>query len=212
MKFISYYTKLPKNDAVKVVKRSYKYLFIHSIPSNPHELFRAVNISLHTVSRSWMLANQFNTCGNTGKLVKQVWKSFGSFLIYVLDLSLVNKFYYYSQEFKFNIYWNTRLRSMYWLFDWLASWYSFLFYVKCERVPKKYRKKLKKNFIFKYVYLIPRKRERFFYRQLKNYIFSFQGLGFKGKLYSGLLDVALNLKTSNLYKRKINLYKSFLKF
>lgn len=87
------------------------------------------------------------------------------------------------------------------------------FFLKFEKIQKKYKKKYKKNFIAKVVYIRPHKRLNLVLRALMNYISLFSQFELSNRLSSSLLKTIVENKTSFLYKRKIFMYnKVFKKF
>lgn len=86
------------------------------------------------------------------------------------------------------------------------------FFIKCVQIDKKYRKKFKKRFNFKFVYIIQKKRENIALRWLFLNTCNYNGLNFFEKFLKNLLDTFLNGKKSQLFlKKKFILKKVFKK-
>lgn len=97
------------------------------------------------------------------------------------------------------------------LLYWLTSLLEPLFTLKCLGVPKKYRKKLKKKFIFNIFFLKKEKRSMIFLKWLYLNTFLFNDKKFFMKFFKSLLDIFLKNKKSNLYLKKIIIYKKIFK-
>jgi hypothetical protein len=97
------------------------------------------------------------------------------------------------------------------LLFWLSSLIEPMFTLKCLSVPKKYRKKLKKKFTFNIFFLKKEKRKNVFLRWFYLNTFTFNDQNFYKKLLKSLLDIFLKNKKSNLYLKKIIIYKKILK-
>lgn len=113
---------------------------------------------------------------------------------------------YYSFFNLTNLFFNVNF-----LLFWLSSIIEPMFTLKCLSVPKKYRKKLKKKFTFSIFFLKKEKRKDVFLRWVYLNTFVFNDLTFYKKLLKSLLDIFLKNKKSNLYLKKIIIYKKILK-
>lgn len=85
------------------------------------------------------------------------------------------------------------------------------FVVKMVPVSKKAKKKTKKKFLIKIVYLKSEKRANSAAKQLHYYAETFEDSKFKVRLYKSFLLTFLNWNDSYLYKLKYSIFKKFLK-
>jgi len=85
------------------------------------------------------------------------------------------------------------------------------FYLKVERVEKKFRKKLKKKFTSKIIYINPKKRSNLSYKALAYYPKLFSQYDLSSRIGEGLFKTFIEQKDSYLYKRKIFMYSKVLK-
>jgi hypothetical protein len=119
-------------------------------------------------SRNYIKSNTLNklfrtfiVSGNKIKVYKSVMFSF--FKMYsVINLEIykeISKSYLYFKEFLFNKDLNRELNSVASVVNWLFFWYQPIFCVKCSLVPKKYRKKLKKKYVYSVNYIDPLRRK-----------------------------------------------------
>lgn len=113
---------------------------------------------------------------------------------------------YYSFFNLTNLFFNVNF-----LLFWLSSIIEPMFTLKCLSVPKKYRKKLKKKFTFSIFFLKKEKRKNVFLRWMYLNTFVFNDQMFFKKFLKSLLDIFLKNKKSNLYLKKIIIYKKILK-
>lgn len=85
------------------------------------------------------------------------------------------------------------------------------FFLKFEKIQKKYKKKYKKSFLSKIVYILPHKRLNLVVRALYNYVSLFSQFDLQNRLSSSLLKTMLENKNSLLYRRKIFMYNQVFK-
>jgi len=76
------------------------------------------------------------------------------------------------------------------------------FYLKLERVEKKYRKKLKKKFTSKIIYIPPKKRVNLAYKALSYYPKLFSQYDIGSRFGEGMFKTYVEQKGSYLYKRQ----------
>lgn len=114
--------------------------------------------------------------------------------------AIYNVYYFFSKTT--NFFFSTN-----YIFNWIVENNESIFGIKCESVPKKYRKKLKKRFTFKISYTYPAKRKnlvlRWFYLLTGRYF----GNNFRNRVYFLLVDTFFKGKKSVLYLKKLNIYK-----
>ena len=97
------------------------------------------------------------------------------------------------------------------LLKWVLGVNKSQFDIVIESIPKKYKKKNKKKFLYKIQYLNKRRQVsktlKWFY--LIGYGFNTHTL--KKRNVLNILDTLLNFKKSNLFLKKTTIYKNFLK-
>lgn len=119
--------------------------------------------------------------------------------------------YLYFKEFLFNKELNKELNNVVSIVDWLFFWYQPIFSVKCSLVPKKYRKKLKKKYIYAVNYVDPLKRKNVSLRWILHFLDSFNNYKFNSRLFLLLSDLIFNFKKSIVYDRKVRMYRKMFK-
>lgn len=166
-----------------------------------------------TYSTTHLLLNNLLTKGLKQKfflLYCRSYRSFFSDIIYNKNDSFSK--YYYHSEFKYNLQFNYQLFNIESCILWYINILNSMFYLKCSKVPKKYRKQIKNVYTYKFNYIIPNKRLkytlRFFYLTcFKN----FNSNNINKMLYLGICDYMLNFKKSNSYLFKTKMYNQLLK-
>ena len=113
---------------------------------------------------------------------------------------------YYSFFNLTNIFFNINF-----LLFWLSSIIEPLFSLKCLSVPKKYRKKLKKKYIFNIFFLKKEKRSSVFLKWLYLNTSVYNDKVLEKKIIKSLIDIFLKNKKSNLYLKKIIINKKIFK-
>lgn len=124
---------------------------------------------------------------------------------------LLGKNYKYFKEFFYNFHIYKSYNSLNYLNDWLTSWNELIFTIECTVVPKKYRKKLKKKYLYKVKYLNKNKRLGKIYNWLSKYANTIKNFSFESRLLLALLDTILNYKNSYLYNKKLLVYKKIFR-
>lgn len=149
------------------------------------------------------------------KGLRNKYKRFLSFVVYNFNYFVVNNLQYISNNYP-NI--SSLLGEM--VFQ--KSFYSVViepmlwmleppFYVKVIKASKRVKKKTKKEFVIKIVYLKSDKRLNSSIRQLKHYTGTFNDSKFKIRLYKSFLLTFLDWNDSYLHKLKYSIFKKFLK-
>lgn len=140
---------------------------------------------------------------------------FSFFKIYsLLNLNMfyeITKNYLYFKEFLFNKELNKNFNNVSVILNWLFFWYQPMFFVKCVLVPKKYRKKLKKRYIYSADYLEPYKRKNVALKWMLFFLSTFNNYKAKNRLFLLFSDLIFNFKNSIVYTRKIKMYKKVFK-
>jgi len=119
--------------------------------------------------------------------------------------------YHYFREFLFNKELNKELNGLTAILNWLFFWYQPIFCVKCSLVPKKYRKKLKKKYVYTVSYIDPKKRKNISLRWMLHFLDSFSSYKFHNRLFLLFSDLIFNFKKSLMYERKVKMYKKMFK-
>lgn len=93
---------------------------------------------------------------------------------------------------------------------WLTNFLNPIFDINCHAVPKKYKKKLKKNYFFKLKYNYFSSRKKISFKWLHLYSNNFNDRSLTKRLLKSLFFTFVNGKNSYLYKKKIYIYSKFL--
>lgn len=96
------------------------------------------------------------------------------------------------------------------ILNWLYNFLNPIFDIICYEVPKKYKKKLKKNYFFKLKYNYYNIRKRTSYKWLYKYSNEFNDRNFSKRLFKSIFLTFCKGKNSYLYNKKINIYTKFL--
>jgi len=97
------------------------------------------------------------------------------------------------------------------IIQWIVSLNYTQFDIHIQKIPKKYKKKNKKKYTYKIKYLGKGKQIGNVLRWICLTNYNFNTYGFKKRLFLNILDLLLNFKKSNLFSKKIIVYKNFLK-
>jgi len=93
---------------------------------------------------------------------------------------------------------------------WLYNFLNPIFDMVCYEVPKKYKKKLKKNYFFKLKYNYFNTRKKIAYKWIYKYSNNFDDRKFSKRLLKSLFFTFIQGKNSYLYTKKIHIYTKFL--
>lgn len=93
---------------------------------------------------------------------------------------------------------------------WLSTLLNPIFDVVCYEVPKKYKKKLKKNYFFKLKYNYFNTRKRVSYKWIYKYSNDFNDRSFSKRLLKSIFFTFVGGKNSYLYNKKIHIYTKFI--
>lgn len=128
-------------------------------------------------------------------------------LLYTNNSELLNFNYKYTKEFLYNFFKYTSYNNFFFILNWIFNWVKPMFFMDCVVVPKKYRKKLKKKYLYKIKYLSSSNRINRCLKLIKNYKNSLKYYSnFNRELFC-YLDLILNYKYSYIYLKKIDIYK-----
>lgn len=123
----------------------------------------------------------------------------------------ISRGYLYFKEFLFNKELNRELNSLSAIINWLFFWYQPIFCVKCSLVPKKYRKKLKKKYVYSVNYIDPFRRKNISLRWMLHFLDTFNNYNFNNRLFLLFSDLIFNFKKSIMYDRKVRMYRKMFK-
>ncbi len=159
------------------------------------------------------LYRTFIVSGKKIKAYSTIMSSF--FKVYsVINLEIykeVSKSYLYFKEFLFNKELNKEFNSVSSIVNWLFFWYQPIFCVKCSLVPKKYRKKLKKKYVYSVNYIDPTRRKNISLRWMLHFMDNFSSYKLNNRLFLLFSDLIFNFKKSVMYERKVIMYRKMFK-
>jgi len=115
------------------------------------------------------------------------------------------------KEFYFILTSSKNLNNISSIIKWVVSLNHSQFDISIQKIPKKYKKKYKKKYIYKIKYLNKRKQVNNVLRWVYLTTHNFNTYGLKKRFFLNSLDLLLNFKKSNLFLKKIIIYKNFLK-
>lgn len=125
---------------------------------------------------------------------------------------LIHDSYIYILEFLYNLLNIRSLLNIRHLLNWITVWNNPLFDIGVSKVPKKFKKKLKKKYTYKIVYIKRNNQNRRALRWLFLNNFNYENIQkLKRQLLLNIFDLTLNYKKSLLYKQKILIYKKMFK-
>jgi len=128
-------------------------------------------------------------------------------LLFINNSTLLTLNYKYTKEFLYNFFKYTNYNNFFFILNWILNWVKPMFFMDCVVVPKKYRKKLKKKYLYKIKYLSHSTRLNKSLKLIKNYKNSLKYYSnFNRELFC-YLDLILNYKYSYIYLKKIDVYK-----
>ena len=170
------------------------------------------NIYDDKINFFFKLLNTYTYESKRNKVVLQTLKSFKLFYFITgnyANMSLTK--YQFWNEYKYNMAVNFYVYNILFILNWLLLTLKPLFTLKCQIVPKKYRKHFKTNYLYRMVYLQPNKRFNTALKWIGNEIICYPASNNSEKIIFTLLDLILNFKSSILYKKKIKIYTYLLK-
>lgn len=181
-----------------------------------HIIFISFNKKFKNYLVSNILNKLFRIFMKSGKKLKIYnFLLFSFFKLYsMLNLNMfteISKTYVYFKEFLFNKELNKNFNNMSVILNWLFFWYQPMFFVKCVLVPKKYRKKLKKRYIYSADYVEPKKRKNIALKWMLFFLSTFNNYKAKNRLFLLFSDLIFNFKNSIVYTRKIKMYRKVFK-
>ena len=119
--------------------------------------------------------------------------------------------YKYHKEFLYNFYKYKNYNNYTFILNWIFSFIQPMFYIDCMAVPKKYKKKLKKKYLYKVKYLNKTKRINKALKLINNYSNSLKYFNFSDRIFFTYLDLILNYKNSYIFNKKLIIYKKIFK-
>lgn len=132
-------------------------------------------------------------------------------LLILQNSEFLNQQYTYSKEFIHNFCNFKNFKNSKFLLNWIFSWTQPIFFLDCSVVPKKYKKKLKKKYLYKIKYLNKNVRLKKGLKWITNYSNTLNYYSNTNRMLFTYLDLALNYKNSYIYQKKINIYKKIFK-
>lgn len=212
----AYFLGLDKSqNYLRLIARQKKKNFFFDKFLLKHLILRS-NLKVASYTQSSTLNKLYRTFVVSGKKLKAynvVTTSF--FKVYsVINLDIyreISKNYLYFKEFLFNKELNRELNSLSAIINWLFFWYQPIFCVKCSLVPKKYRKKLKKKYVYSVNYIDPFRRKNISLRWMLHFLDSFNSYSFNNRLFLLFSDLIFNFKKSMMYDRKVRMYRKMFK-
>lgn len=124
-------------------------------------------------------------------------------------VDILQKYSYYN-EFLYNFNCNSKFKNINFLLNWLSSWIEPMFFIECSSLQKKYRKKLKKKYIYKIKFLTKKNRLNKVLSFILKYTNTLLNFKFSNRLLFTYMDLIFNYKESNIYIKKIVIYKKML--
>lgn len=125
------------------------------------------------------------------------------------NLNVLNYFYFNEICYYFDTY--DYYKNFLFILDWTVLLSKPTFSIECSRVPKKYKKKLKKKYIYSTRYLPHNLRMKNSINYIKFEIRSSPYQTLLNRTLNVYLDMILNYKMSSIYKKKILVYKKIFK-
>lgn len=151
-----------------------------------------------------LFINQITTNNKKYKYLNILF-SFFSFFFSYLKLKNNWKNYNFFFEIKSALNNNLYLNNPIFLFSWYLNYFFFLFQIKKKEIKTKQVTKT-----YSLTFLKKSKRKIYFFKLIKSLFFLNKNKKLLFYFFDVLLDSFLNLKTSNIYKNKILIYKKFL--
>lgn len=119
--------------------------------------------------------------------------------------------YRYYKEFLYNFSRYNNYNNLNYLLNWVFYLIEPMFHIECSIVPKKYRKKLKKKYLYKIKYLNKNKRINKILSWISKYSNTLKTYSILNRKLLVYLDLFLNYKHSYIYSKKISIYKKVFK-
>ncbi len=119
--------------------------------------------------------------------------------------------YKYYKEFFYNFSRYSNYKNLNYLLHWIFFLIEPMFHIECSVVPKKYRKKLKKKYLYKIKYLNKHKRLNKTLNWISRYVNTLKNYSATNRQLLVFLDLLLNYKNSYIYNKKILIYKKVFK-
>lgn len=190
---MKFFFEIQKFNSLNLLKYSKK--------NNSFFLINLLNNDYKTIK---LFINQITTNNKKYNYLKILFSFFFFFFNY---LKKKNNWKNYNYFFEINSSLNNNLylNNPVFLFSWYLNYFFFLFQIKKNKIKNKQNAKA-----YSLTFLKKSKRRIYFFKLIKSSFFLNKNKKFIIHYYDILLDSFLNLKTSNLYKNKILIYKKFL--
>lgn len=203
MKFL----KIDFNKKIKKNTKNYTNLYlVYNTYLNLNNFLLIKNTNQLTFKYNSLKGNFNKNAIITHSVFAYIYKLFYNNHNYLDNLN-----YKYTKEFLYNFFKYNNYNNFNFILSWVFSWIKPIFFMDCVVVPKKYRKKLKKKYLYKVKYLNVNSRLNKSLRLIKNYKNSLKYYSsFNRELFT-YLDLILNYKYSYIFLKKINIYKKVFK-
>lgn len=220
---ISYYNISKNKDKYLSFLSNYKNLQVINIIIFKNKKFKSYmssyiysNLSKKIKTSQSICNNLFSYSVKSGNFNKNSINNYSVFSkIYSLLFSngsyLYSSNYKYAKEFLYNFYKYSSYNNFNFLLNWIISWIKPIFFIDCTVVPKKYRKKIKKKYLYKVKYLSSKIRINKSLKWIQNYKNSLRIHSIFNRELFSYLDLLLNYKLSYVYLKKIIIYKKIFK-
>lgn len=195
-----------------LVKKNFKYKLINFLYNSSID-FNHVHLKKNNLIISSKIISNLSKGGNNFQNSLLIYNVFSNiYKIFFNNFSYENfKIYKYSKEFFYNFFRYSNYNNFNYLINWIFSWSNPMFCIECSVVPKKYRRKLKKKYLYKIKYLNKIKRISKILSWILQYANTLKNFKFLNRIFITYLDLLLNYKNSYLYNKKLLIYKKIFK-
>lgn len=132
-------------------------------------------------------------------------------LLNKLDNNSILTDYKYYKEFLYNFSLYSNYNNFNYLLNWVFSWIQPMFAIECSIVSKKYRKKLKRKYLYRIKYIKKFQRKSKTIKWITQYSKTLPNKNFKNQQFLTYLDLLFNYKNSYIYNKKLLVYKKLFK-
>lgn len=145
----------------------------------------------------------------TTKIIKNSFKLFFELFLFCNDDIFSKKYYYFNVLKSYSQSWNNFFGINHFL-NLLLPFYESIFLLRCIKLPKKKKKKIKKLYKLDVVYLFKKKRLHNVVKLIYTTTNFYPKYTFSDKLFCALVDTFLLLTNSRVYNLKIATYKKIM--
>jgi len=197
-----YYNSLVDKKNIKYKLNNFIYINLNNISINNNNVLPSSSIIPFLLNKG----NSFQNSVLFYKIFFNIYKIFFNNFSYDSF-----KIYKYSKEFFYNFFRYKNYNSINYILNWVFSWAKPMFCIECSVVPKKYRRKLKKKYLYKVKYLNKIKRTSKILNWIVQYTNTLKNFKFLNRSIIVYLDLLLNYKNSYIYNKKLLIYKKIFK-